>query len=64
MTALYIRIANLLREKEEGATGVEYGLLIALIAAVIVGLVATLGEQIRTAFQAVVDGINDAPPAP
>jgi pilus assembly protein Flp/PilA len=38
---------------DEGATAVEYGLLVALIAAVIVGVVATLGGQINTAFQTV-----------
>lgn len=35
---------------EEGATAVEYGLLVALIAAVIVGIVATLGDQILGGF--------------
>lgn len=35
---------------EKGATAVEYGLLVALIAAVIVTIVATLGTQINTAF--------------
>jgi pilus assembly protein Flp/PilA len=39
---------------EEGATAVEYGLLVALIAAVIVGTVLTLGGQINAAFQTVV----------
>ncbi len=38
---------------DRGATAVEYGLLVALIAAVIVGIVATLGTQITTAFTAV-----------
>lgn len=37
-------------EKEKGATAVEYGLLVALIAAVIIGTVATLGGQINSAF--------------
>ncbi|MGY3564747.1 Flp family type IVb pilin [Sinomonas sp. RB5] len=37
-------------EKEKGATAVEYGLLVALIAAVIIGTVVTLGGQINTAF--------------
>ena len=40
---------------EKGATAVEYGLLVALIAAVIITLVATLGGQINTAFQTIVD---------
>ncbi|WP_442543648.1 Flp family type IVb pilin [Arthrobacter sp. KN11-1C] len=38
---------------EKGATAVEYGLLVALIAAVIVGTVVTLGGQIHTAFTTV-----------
>jgi len=38
---------------EEGATAVEYGLIVALIAAVIVGIVATLGTQIQAAFTTV-----------
>ena len=38
---------------EEGATAVEYGLLVALIAAVIIGTVATLGGQIDAAFVAI-----------
>lgn len=49
-------IAKLVRE-EEGATAVEYGLLVALIAAIIVGIVATLGGQIADAFQTVVDAL-------
>ena len=39
---------------EEGATAVEYGLLVALIAAVIIGTVVTLGGQINNAFQTIV----------
>jgi pilus assembly protein Flp/PilA len=45
-----------LREKadrERGATAVEYGLLVALIAAVIVAIVATLGGQVKAAFTTV-----------
>ncbi len=43
---------------EDGATAVEYGLIVALIAAVIVGVVATLGGQINTAFQTVSTAIT------
>ena len=39
-----------MKNKEEGATAVEYGLLVALIAAVIVVIVASLGGKIKTAF--------------
>lgn len=43
------------RRDESGATAVEYGLLVALIAAVIVGVVAILGGQVQDAFQTVSD---------
>jgi pilus assembly protein Flp/PilA len=39
---------------EQGATAVEYGLFVALIAAVIVTLVKTLGTNIKAAFQSIV----------
>jgi pilus assembly protein Flp/PilA len=35
---------------EKGATAVEYGLLVALIAAVIIAIVATLGGQLNSTF--------------
>ena len=38
---------------EEGATAVEYGLIVALIAAVIVAIVATLGQQVLAGFTTV-----------
>lgn len=43
---------------ESGASAVEYGLLTALIAAVIVGTVATLGTTIQAAFQQVVTALS------
>jgi pilus assembly protein Flp/PilA len=41
------------KAEERGATAVEYGLLVALIAAVIVAVVVTLGQKINTAFTTV-----------
>lgn len=38
---------------EEGATAVEYGLLVALIAAIIVAAVALLGTNISSKFNTV-----------
>ncbi len=38
---------------DEGATMVEYGMMVALIAAVCVGIVTTLGTQILAAFTTV-----------
>ena len=38
---------------EQGATAVEYGIFVALIAAVIVTLVSNIGGKIKDAFQAI-----------
>ena len=48
---------RMLVKKDEGATAVEYGMLVALIAAVIVTVVAVLGTQIQGAFQTIVDAL-------
>ncbi|WP_433042201.1 Flp family type IVb pilin [Dactylosporangium sp. CS-033363] len=42
---------------EKGATAVEYGLLVALIALVIVGVVTTLGTKLQTIFTNITTGI-------
>lgn len=47
-------------KEEDGASAVEYGLLVALIAAVIVTVVQTLGTNIQTAFTTVSDAIKPA----
>ncbi|GJL64028.1 MAG: pilin [Nitrospirales bacterium] len=38
---------------EEGATALEYGLLAALIAAVIIGAVTTLGQTVANTFNSI-----------
>ena len=38
---------------EEGATAVEYGLIVALIAAIIIGTVGLLGGKVNSAFDKV-----------
>lgn len=43
-----------IRHEERGATAVEYGMLVALIAAIIVGVVAVLGTTIDAAFDTIV----------
>jgi pilus assembly protein Flp/PilA len=53
---------NSLRSEEEGATAVEYGLIVALIAAIIVGVVATLGGTLVTIFTNVEDAIDGVAP--
>ncbi len=41
---------------EKGATAVEYGIMVALIAVVIIVAVTTLGTNLNSAFQDIVDG--------
>lgn len=51
MLKLYTRF-QVWRASDEGATAVEYGLMVALIAAVIVLVVAALGQSVGGAFKA------------
>jgi pilus assembly protein Flp/PilA len=46
------------RRDEDGASAVEYGLLVALIAAVIVIAVFSLGGIVKNAFSSTCDGIK------
>lgn len=48
------------RRDEEGASAVEYGLLVALIAAVIVGVVTALGLTLQGVFTNVNGAIGGA----
>jgi pilus assembly protein Flp/PilA len=45
---------------ESGATAIEYGLFAALIGAVIVGTVVTLGQQTNVGFTTVSGALTDA----
>ncbi|QCQ22961.1 Flp family type IVb pilin [Desulfoglaeba alkanexedens] len=56
------RILQFIRD-EEGATAVEYGLIVGLIAAAIITVVATLGDNIAALFQTIADEVGDATPA-
>ena len=69
MTALFVRLMVTVetalenareRRDETGAAAVEYGLLVALIAAVIVTTVALLGPKIKDAFTAIVNALTGA----
>jgi pilus assembly protein Flp/PilA len=44
--------------RDRGATAVEYGLLVGLIAAIIIVIVAALGQQILHAFTKVSDNLT------
>jgi len=43
-------VRKFLHKREQGATAVEYSLLVAAIAAVIVGTVVSIGGKVKTAF--------------
>jgi pilus assembly protein Flp/PilA len=53
------RIKNFFKD-ESGASAVEYGLLVALIAVVIITAVTNLGTALETKFQAAADGVTNA----
>jgi pilus assembly protein Flp/PilA len=45
-------------KNEKGAAAVEYGVMVALIAAVIVGVVTQIGQQLLKAFTTVVNALG------
>lgn len=45
---------------ESGATAVEYGLIAALIAVVIIGVVKLVGVELDTVFNKVLTGLKNA----
>jgi pilus assembly protein Flp/PilA len=57
------RLINFFKD-EEGATAVEYGLMVALIAAVIVTSVYTLGQTLDKKFTDVDTAIKNPGPTP
>lgn len=61
MKVFFAKVKAFFRD-EEGATAVEYGLLVALIAAVIIATVSILGGQIQTAFCTVVEALGGTCP--
>jgi pilus assembly protein Flp/PilA len=50
----FVAFARERMREEKGATAVEYGLMVGLIAAVIIGTVFTLGGQLQALFAMVV----------
>lgn len=64
LQTLGFRIKNRLQRDETGATAVEYGIMVGLIAVVIIVIVVVLGEQLAALFQGVVDELPAAPTTP
>ena len=57
-----MKLLKRLFREEEGATAVEYGIMVALIAVAIIITVQTLGLQLDATFQQVVDRLPGATP--
>jgi pilus assembly protein Flp/PilA len=60
MKSLIQVVRNFVRE-EEGATAIEYGLLAALVAVVIIAAVEELGGSLQKTFQDVAAKLTPAP---
>ncbi len=56
MSTFTTAIRTFLRD-EDGVTALEYGMIAALIAAVIVGTITTLGTKVDTAFGLIRDAL-------
>lgn len=64
ITAMQIRLADArtrLHRDETGATAVEYGLMVGLIAVVIITAVAALGDNLEVLFDRVADEVEVTP---
>jgi pilus assembly protein Flp/PilA len=58
---LQLWISDRFDNRERGATAVEYGLMVGLIAVAVIGVVMTLGGQLEGLFDGVSDQLPDAP---
>jgi len=45
-------------KRQEGQTMAEYGIILGLITLVVIALLITLGGQIQSKFQGIVDALN------
>ena len=61
LQTLGFRIKNRLQRDETGATAVEYGIMVGLIAVAIIGTIMILGPQLNTLFLSVSNGLKPTP---
>ncbi|ACH38854.1 Flp pilus major pilin [Citrifermentans bemidjiense Bem] len=59
LTKMFVQMRSKLQD-QKGATMVEYGLMLALIAAVCVTVVGSIGTQAESTFQTIVDALTPA----
>ncbi len=57
-----MNVINRFFADEEGATAIEYGLIAALIAVVIIGALTALGTSIQTQFTTIDKSISSSSP--
>ena len=57
-------LLNRFAKDESGATAIEYGLIAALIAVVIIGALTLVGTSLNSKFKAVSDELGKGTPAP
>ena len=62
-TKLVAKCQSYWATRDRGATAVEYGLMVALIAVAIIGAVTALGGRITDMFNSVADTVGDNTPA-
>jgi pilus assembly protein Flp/PilA len=60
LVALLAVTSDRLKREEKGATAVEYGLMVGLIAAVIIATVVILGDQLNVLFQKITTELGKA----
>ena len=60
MSKLINRVRRFVRKDEEGASLIEYGLLVALIALVCIAAITTTGTQVRAVFTAIAAALQAA----
>ena len=61
MKGLMIRFYSWITTRKEGATAVEYALIVAAIAVVIIAVVIALGGQIATVFDDITTALEGLP---
>ena len=55
-------LLNRFAKDESGATAIEYGLIAALIAVVIIGALIAIGDQLKAKFEGVEKGLTGVDP--
>ena len=63
IVTLYTFAEERLEREEKGATAVEYGLMVGLIAVVIIAAVVVLGENLNGMFETIGDELGTTAPA-